>query len=158
MDMDNKIPPCNIRIDKNGVWYFQGAEIIRQDIVEMFYSNMEKDEQGRYLIRMGKEICWLEVEDTPWIVKGVDFIPGSEENPPAFQIRLSDNSNENLNLNELWMNEENVFYCKVKSGKFVARFSRNAYYEFSKFIQYDEENQQYFISLDDKSYIIRLKS
>jgi sulfur transfer protein SufE len=33
--------------------------MIRQDIVEMFYSNLEKDEQGRYLIRMGKEVCWL---------------------------------------------------------------------------------------------------
>ena len=156
--MDKSIPPCNIRIDRNGVWYFQGAEIIRRDILEMFYSTMEMDELGRYVLRMGKEVCVLEVEDTPWIVKGIDFIPGSEENPPAFQIRLSDNSTENLNLDELWMNEENVFYCKVKGGKFIARFSRNAYYEFSKYIQFDEERHQYYVAINEKDYEIKLKS
>ena len=156
--MDEPIPPCNIRIDRNGVWYFQGAEIIRQDIVEMFYSNLEKDEQGRYLIRMGKEVCWLEVEDTPWIVKRVDLVSGPGDNPSHFNIRLSDNSVEVLNLDELWMSNENVIYCKIKGGNFNARFSRPAYYEFSKCIQYDEENQRYFVAINGKEYGIRLRS
>jgi hypothetical protein len=156
--MDESIPPCNIRIDKNGVWYFQGAEIIRQDILEMFYSNMEMDDQGRYLIRMGKEVCWLEVEDTPWIIKEVNFIASSGEGPAAFHIGLSDDSVEVLNLDELWIGEENVLYCKIKGGRFHARFSRSAYYEFSKYIQYDESSGQYSVTLDGKCSEIKLRS
>jgi hypothetical protein len=152
--MNEPIPPCHIRIDRDGVWYYQGAEIIRQDILEMFYSNLEKDDQGRYLIRMAKEVCWLEVEDTPWIVKEVNLISGKEGNPSAFQVRLSDDSMEVLNLEELWMSNENVLYCKIKEGRFHARFSRPAYYDFSKYIQYDENSHKYFVSLNNKSYVI----
>jgi len=156
--MDNDIPPCDIRIDKNGVWYYQDAEIIRQDILEMFYNSMEKDDEGRYLIRMGEEVCALEVEDTPWIVKGVDLVSGPGDNPSHFNIRLSDNSVEVLNLEELWMNSENVLYCKIKEGKYHARFSRPAYYEFAKYIQFDEMRHQYFVAINRKKYGIKLKS
>jgi hypothetical protein len=156
--MDEPIPPCNIRIDRNGVWYFQGAEMIRQDIVEMFYGNLEMDNEGRYLIRMGKQVCVLEVEDTPWIVKEVNPAAGPDENPSVFQIRLSDNSVEELHPEELWMSKENVLYCKVKDGRFRARFSRPAYYEFSKCIQYDEERHQYYVAINEKEYEIKLKS
>ena len=156
--MDEPIPPCNIRIDRNGVWYYQGAEIIRQDILEMFYSNLEMDNEGRYLIRMGKQVCVLEVEDTPWIVKEVNPAAGPDGNPSAFQIRLSDNSVEELHPEELWMSKENVLYCRVKGGRFRARFSRPAYYEFSRYIQHDEKTQRYFVALNGKNNIIELRS
>jgi hypothetical protein len=152
--MDNSIPPCNIRIDRNGVWYYQGTEMIRQDIVEMFYSNLETDDEGRYLIRMGKQVCVLEVEDTPWIVKEVNPAAGPDENPSSFQIRMSDNSVEELNPEELWMSKENVLYCRVKGGRFRARFSRPAYYEFSKHIQYDERADQFFVKAGNRTYTI----
>jgi hypothetical protein len=124
----------------------------------MFYSNLEMDNEGRYLIRMGKQVCVLEVEDTPWIVKEVNPAAGPDENPSAFQIRLSDNSVEELNPEELWMSKENVLYCRVKGGRFRARFSRPAYYEFSKCIQYDEERHQYYVAINEKEYEIKLKS
>lgn len=152
--MDESISPCNIRVDRDGVWYYQGAEIIRKDILEMFYRSMEMDKQGRYLIKMGEEVCFLEVEDTPWIVKEVSFIAGSGERPSAFYIRLSDNSVEDLNLKEIWIGDKNVLYCKVKSGRFRARFSRPAYYEFSRYIQDDENTHRYFVSFNGKNYVI----
>lgn len=156
--MDKSISPSNIRIDKNGVWYYQGAEIIRHDILEMFYENMEKDDTGRYLIQMGAEMCWVEVEDTPWIVKEVDLVHGSEGRPSKFQIRLSDNSVEILQLEHLWVGDEDVLYCTIKEGRFHARFSRPAYYEFSKYIQFDEKRQQYFVAMNGKEYGIQLRS
>jgi hypothetical protein len=156
--MDKPIPPCNIRIDRNGVWYYQGAEMIRQDIVKMFYGNLEMDDEGRYLIRMGKEVCLLEVEDTPWIVKEVNPAAGPDGNPSAFQIRLSDNSMEELRPEELWMSKENVLYCKIKDGRFRARFSRPAYYEFSRYIQHDKKNQRYFVTVNSRVYVIDLKN
>jgi hypothetical protein len=156
--MDEPIPPCNIRIDQNGVWYFQGAEMICQDIVEMFYSNLEMDDEGRYLVRMGKQVCVLEVEDTPWIIKEVNYIAREEGKPSTFQIRLSDNSVEALDLEKMWMSNENVLYCKIKKGRFHARFSRPAYYDFSKYIQHDEKADQYFLTLNGKRHRIKLKS
>jgi len=156
--MDEPIPPCNIRIDRNGVWYYQGAEMIRQDIVEMFYNNLEMDDEGRYLVRMGKQVCVLEVEDTPWIVKEVNPAADPDGNPSVFKVRLSDNSVEELNPEDLWMSKENVLYCRVKGGRFRARFSRPAYYDFSKYIQHDEKADQYFLTLNGKRHRIKLKS
>jgi len=73
-----EIPPCGIKVDKEGVWYFEGKEMFRRDIVNYFYQNLVKDGAGRYIIVQGDERCYLEVEDTPFIVKAV-FSKGSRE-------------------------------------------------------------------------------
>lgn len=49
---NNDIPPCDIRIDKEGVWYYKDAEMFRKDIVNLFYQNLKLDELGRYIIEL----------------------------------------------------------------------------------------------------------
>ena len=69
--MDKDIPPCDIRIDKEGVWYYKGNEIFRDEIVRFFYQNLKKDETGRYLIELDDDRCYLEVEDAPFVVRAI---------------------------------------------------------------------------------------
>lgn len=153
--MEDPIPSCNIQVDKEGVWYYQGAEIVRTEILELFYHGLEMDESGRYVIRMGDEICSLEVEDTPWIVREVDFVPSTGKARSFFQVRLSDGSVEELDLSELRVGDGNVLYCRIKEGRFHARFSRPAYYAFSNYVRFDEERNLYFVPLDDEKFVIR---
>ena len=68
MSIMENIPFCNIRIDKNGVWYYKGAEMFRREIVNFFYQNLRQDESGRYLIELPNDRCYLEVEDAPFVV------------------------------------------------------------------------------------------
>ena len=142
-----EIPPCHIRIDKDGIWYYKGCEIIRKDIFRYFNQHITTGPNGRFVLQINNEKCSLEVEDTPFVVKRVDYNSG-------FRIVLNDESEEVLQLDTLWISNENVLYCKVKDKRFDARFNRASYYEFTKHIMCDEERERYFIPTQGKRYYL----
>jgi hypothetical protein len=152
--MEKDIPPCNIRIDKEGVWYFKGNEIFRDEIVKYFYQNMKKDEAGRYLIELEDDCCYLDVEDTPFIVRSAYRSAAEAGNEECIYLLLSDQSVEKLNPDSLWAGKDNVLYCSVKKNAFVARFSRASYYQIADFIEYGDGENEYFISLNGKNFYI----
>jgi len=65
------IPPCLIRIDREGRWFHKGLEMLRRDFVRFFYEHMEMDSRGRYVIRLSNQTCYLDVEDTAFVVRRV---------------------------------------------------------------------------------------
>ena len=140
-------PPCHIRIDKEGVWYYKGARIIRKDIYLFFNKHIINGSNGRYLLQINNEVCSLEVEDTPYVVKRMDFKDG-------FKVILNDESEETLQLDTLRISEDNVLYCKIKDKTFDARFNRSSYYEFAKYVECDEEKNKYFIPSEGKRYYL----
>ena len=156
--MEKDIPPCNIRIDKDGVWYYKGNEIFRDEIVRYFYQNLKKDEVGRYLIELEDDCCYLEVEDTPFIVRAVYRCTAEGDNQECIYLLLSDQSIEKLNPDSLWAGKDNVLYCSVKKNAFVARFSRASYYQIAEFIEYGDGKDEYFISLNGKYFYITIVS
>ncbi|MBN2032590.1 MAG: DUF1285 domain-containing protein [Deltaproteobacteria bacterium] len=147
---DSNIPPCYIFIDREGRWFHKGAEMIRRDIIGFFYDHMVLDGSGRYAIRLGKESCILEVEDTAFVVRRVGFqeAEGIEE----FRLFLSDGTYEPLLPESLFVGGNNVLYCKVKNCKFPARFHRPAYYQLAEFVQ--EKNGEFYLPLNGKMYLI----
>jgi len=133
-----------IRIDKEGFWYFHGIEMKRFEIVKYLYGYLKKDDQGRYLIEIGNDRCYVNVEDAPFVVKSVDIDSIGNEHPPS--LNLSDGSKEVLDSKtSIWIGAGNVLYCNVKNGQYPARFSRPAYYEISRYIEYDSDSDQYFL-------------
>jgi hypothetical protein len=151
---DKDIPPCFILIDKEGRWFHRGLEMIHRDIVRFFYEHLGVDSLGRYVIHWGEERCYLDVEDTPFVVKKVRL----EEDGPVqnFRLFLSDDGEEILNPETLFVGEKNVLYCKVKQGRFPARFLRPAYYQLAAFVREDES--EFHLPLNGKKYIIRPRS
>ena len=148
MNAKDDIPSLPIRIDKEGLWYYEGALMFRKDILEIFFKNLKRDEKGRYLVEYKGDKCLIEVEDTPIVVEAVvrhdDYI----------EIFLSDFTSEMLDPSTLYMNEENVLYCSIRDGVFVARFLRAAYYQIAEYIEHDEKEDRYFIFLGGKKYSI----
>ena len=71
MAIKENILVCNIRIDKEGVWYYKGAEMFRKEIVNFFYQNLKRDESCQYLIELENDRCYLDVEDTPFVIRSV---------------------------------------------------------------------------------------
>jgi uncharacterized protein len=143
--MEKGIPPCNIRIDKDGVWYYKGNEIFRDEIVKYFYQNLKKDKAGRYLIELEDDCCYLEVEDTPFIVRSVYRCTADAGNEECIYLLL-------------WAGKDNVLYCSIKEDAFVARFSRASYYQIADFIEYGDGKDEYFISLNGKHFYITIVS
>ncbi len=127
----HEIRPCEIFIDKEGQWFYQGAEMHRREIVLFFYNHMSMDGEGRYILEWGGERCLLEVEDTALVVRRV--AAGSE-----LFLLLSDDSTEKLDPETLYAGRANVLYCRVKGGAFPARFTRAAYYQLTEHIEEED--------------------
>ena len=136
--MAEEIPPCNIRIDKEGKWYYQGLPIINENIYRQLNQCVIKDKEGRYLLEMDGEKCCLEVEDTPFVIQsvGVDRLPSGDT---ALRVTANDGNNEVLDVSTLRIGEDNILYCKIKAGMFDARFTRAGYYQLAQFLQQDEK-------------------
>jgi hypothetical protein len=147
IEPDN-IPPCQIRIQKDGKWFHKGREMIHREFIRLFYQNMKLDEDGRYLIHWDGKPCYVEVEDTAFVVMRVDVTPDGKNH----FLTLSDDSQELLDPTTLTVNSENVMYCEVKNGTFPARFTRPAYYQLARLIQ--EDDHGYYITVQDTRHYV----
>lgn len=154
MNTKDEISSLPIRVDKEGLWYYQGALMFRRDILEVFFQNLKRDEAGRYLVDMEGDSALIEVEDTPIVVETVVKHPRGDEADERIEIFLSDFTSETLDPSTLRMSTENVLYCTIKKGAFEARFLRAAYYQIAEYIEHDEEKDGYFIPLGGKNYYI----
>jgi hypothetical protein len=157
--MDNKkgnewLKQAAIRVDRDGTWYYEGAEIIRKEILSLFYESLHLDDDG-YYIEINGERARLEVEDTVFLVRRAELVNDGEE---AFVIRLNDGTEEQLDLHTFRIAEGNVPYCLVKEGRFPARFLRLPFYQVAQHAQHDEATDEYFIMLNQQKYPLQASS
>jgi hypothetical protein len=148
---DCDMPPCFISIDREGKWFHKGAEMVRREIIRFFCDCIEVDSLGRYVIRLGEEQCYLDVEDTPFVVQRAQFQESGGSQ--MFILSLNDDTREVLHPESLFVGPENVLYCKVKEGRFVARFHRPAYYQLAEFVE--EEGGEFYLPLNGRKHSIR---
>ncbi|MGA3280329.1 MAG: DUF1285 domain-containing protein [Smithella sp.] len=144
-----------IKIDKDGIWYYNGAHMFRKEILSVFFQNLRIDECGRYLIELGLERCYLHVEDTAFVVAAVYKTKLPCSGGEQIEILLNDDSCEKLETNSLYTGRDNVLYCRVKEGRFTARFSRNSYYQLAEFIEQSENGADFYINLNGEKYFIK---
>ena len=145
---------CDIKIDREGVWFYKGAHMFRKEILGVFFEHLTLDENGRYLIELGPERCYLDVEDTAFVVVAVYKTNNCQDNREQLEIVLNDDFSEILNVQSLYVGKENVLYCRVKEGKYPARFSRKSYYQITEFIEQAENGNGFFIALNGEQFFI----
>ena len=143
-----------IKIDKDGLWYYQGAHMFRKEILSVFFQCLRIDECGKYLIELGEDRCYLNVEDTAFVVAAVHKTKLPGNGLEQIEIILNDDSCEELEINSLYTGRDNVLYCRVKEGRFTARFSRKSYYQIAEFIEQSENGADFFINLNGEKYFI----
>ena len=134
-------------IDKRGNWFQDGIKIRHR--LTYLYNNklLSRDDEGRYYLDEGTGKLYIEVEDTPFVVKMID------KRGDDFYIILNDETQEKLDLNTLSINDENVPYAKIKDGEFEARFTQPAYYEFMKYLKKEDDN--YFIMSKGGKHVLK---
>jgi len=150
--VDEGTPPCDIRIDRDGVWYYRGAEMFRKDILRLFYDHLKRDADGRYLIDMGSERCYLEVEDTPFVVRAIERTVSADDGEDKVILTLIDGREEILDPSTLRVGKDNVLYCSIMSGEHEARFSRASYYDMANAFEYDPEKECFYFSINGRRY------
>ncbi len=144
----------DIRIDRDGVWFYRGAEMSRHDIVSLFYRHLIQDTSGSYFIEMRNQRYPIEVEDTAYVVRAVYWIDGRNGTEECLRMLLSDGSMEELDPGTLRLGKDNIPYCKVRNGRFDARFSTSGYYKLADRIEHDPSKDEYFITLNGRRYCI----
>ena len=145
----------DIKIDKEGIWYYRGAHMFRKDILCLFFDNLHLDDCGRYFVQMNQDICYLDVEDTAFVVSAVYKTHDASNGHEQIEILLSDDSREILDLNTLAVGRDNVMYCRIKEGNFPARFSRKSYYQLAQHIREGDAPDDFYVFLNDQKFVIR---
>ena len=108
-----------LRIGRDGEWFHEGEEVCHEGILASLHQGLQVDAAGHFL-QIGPVRVPVEVEDAPFAV--VRF----EAEGDGFALLLSDGSRESLEPGSLRLREGDVPYCRVKGGRFEARFSRAA--------------------------------
>ena len=126
-------------IDKKGNWFQDGIRIRHRGTY--LYNNrlLDMDEEGRFFVDEGSGRLYVEVEDTPYVVKMID------RRGEDISVKLNDGTEETLDLGSLRLSGEKVPYVRVKNNRFEARLLSPAYYELMKYVR--KEGSDYFIEL-----------
>lgn len=120
-----------LRIDQDGAWFHDDAEVTHAGIVANLRDNLQADERGHYL-QIGPARVPVEVEDTPFVVERV------EGEGDGLVATLNDLSREPVALDTLRVDERGIPRCRVKAGRFDARLSRAATYQLLERAEPDE--------------------
>lgn len=118
-----------IRIKKNGKWYFGGAEMFRRNIFNVLAAHIVKEDDGSYFIKLGDDINPLVVEDVPFYATGI-----VEENG-GLKLVFHD-------LQEMVLDQELKLYFKDEvpyiSFKWAGdtRLSRGVYWKLSDYFDF----------------------
>ena len=111
-----------ITFGRDGRWYCDGEPIANRAICRLYARSMTIDPDGTARLQFGEDRATVRLEDTPWVVVGVDGDPDR-----GFVVRLNDDSTEPLDPTSLRVGADDVLYCRVKD-RHEARFLRPAYY------------------------------
>jgi len=105
------------------------------------------------------QVCHLDVEDTPHVIVRTDFVSGSSHGEEDhFVLRFTDDSEEDLDPKTLSIGPGHVLYCKLRNGKFKARFSRPGYYQLAQYFQEEPETGRFFLFLNEEKYYVEKTS
>jgi hypothetical protein len=138
-----KLP--RLRIDHDGLWFHDGAEVTHAGILANLRAGLQADEQGHYL-QIGPVRVPVDVEDTPFVVDRV------EPDGDKLMATLNDGSREPLALPTLRVDERAIPRCRVKEGRFDARLSRAATYQLLQHVEPPEGDRSAALAVGGRRY------
>ena len=62
----------DIRIARDGTWYYQGSAIARKKIVQLFSRALKRDKNGSFWLETPAEKCRIRVDDAPFVAVAMD--------------------------------------------------------------------------------------
>jgi hypothetical protein len=80
-----------------------------------------------------------------------------EEGADGLIVVTNDDAREPLDPTTLAVGRDNVMYCRVKGGEFLARFLRPAYYHLSPYFRPDD-NGGFSLVIDGRHHPIKTQA
>jgi hypothetical protein len=132
------LPPGTFRIDREGAWRHEGQEVTHPGVLRNLYANLRADAAGHFL-QVGHARIPVAVDDAPFVVNRVETASGRADAAVSLILHLSDGSDEPLDPATVRVGPHRVPYCRVKAGRFLARFSVAAWLQLAAFAEEDPE-------------------
>ncbi len=123
----------DIKINKEGKWYFGEAEMFRRNILQILASNIDRDAEGNYYIQMGEETNPLIVEDVPFLATGI-----VEEEAQPLKLVFHDLQEMPLEHELKLYLQEDVPYISYR-WEADTRLSRGVYWKLSDYFDFRGE-------------------
>ncbi|RYZ72296.1 MAG: hypothetical protein EOP09_03405 [Proteobacteria bacterium] len=111
-----------ISLDQHGTLRSDGEEITHERTIETYLKSIHPTGDG-YEIRIGLEVRPIEVEDTAYFVKRVQFLDA------GIELEMSDGTLEFLEPGTLLYGPEGRLVVRIKSAAESARFLSAPYHE-----------------------------
>lgn len=113
-----------LALDRQLRWTHDGLPFEHPRVIELFNTSLQLEDDGRYVVRIGKDWAYVQVEDAAFEVRTVDVTDDGR-----LSVRLSDRTASLLELDSMARDAEGVLTCRVKQGRAKARFSRDAQFQ-----------------------------
>ena len=136
-----------LRIDRDGTWFHDDAEVTHPGIIANLRDNLRVDERGHYL-QIGPARVPVEVEDAPYVVERVEALGD------GLTATLNDLTREPVALDTLRVDERGIPRCRVKEGRFDARLSRAATSQLLQHVQPDEGTSRSSLVLGGRRHAV----
>ncbi len=132
-------------LDSNGRWQNIHGEFEHRKIIDFFHSSIRKDNDGYYVTQTTesyKEKVYFRYEDTALFV--FNIIKNKD-----IYLLLNTKKQIKLNPEELFIKDDSLY---TKDGEELVKFTEQSMMKISKYMEND--NDRYFIIINDKRYII----
>lgn len=80
----------DIRIARDGMWFYHGTPITRKPLVRLFASVLQRDEQGQYWLQTPVEKGRIRVDDAPFLAVELAVSGEGRSQELAFRTTLDD--------------------------------------------------------------------
>ena len=127
MDLEKLRENSGIRIDREGQFWFRDGPVENEKVHDLFSSGLSVRPDGRPILTVGKQWCYVEVEDTPWIIQGVRV-----DNKGTVLLRLNTGKTHQLQVASLFLSTDGFLYCRLGELGTLTRFSRPAFHRFAQ--------------------------
>ena len=132
-------------LDSNGRWHNIHGEFEHRKIIDFFHSSIRKDKDGYYVTQTKEsyeEKVYFRYEDTALFV--FNIIKNKD-----IHLLLNNKKQIKLNPEELFIKDDSLY---TKDGEELVKFTEQSMMKISKYMEND--NDGYFIKIDDKRYKI----
>jgi hypothetical protein len=113
------------KLDRHGVLSHARTAITDPGVLRTFFRNLEPRPDGSYLSMCAGEENILHVEDTPFVVTRIE-VQRRAGAMTEVTLRLHDGSTEAMDPAGLRIRADDILVCRVRGGRFPARFGRAA--------------------------------
>jgi hypothetical protein len=108
-----------LSIDPEGRFLHRGEPITHARTLEVLWRSLHRDATGRWRVAIGREQGYVQVDETPWVIRAVEL------DGDRAVLRLAGGREEPLDPATLAVAPDGVLRCRVREGE-RARFSRGA--------------------------------